>query len=58
MRSEEVLNDFIDYCKTHSHQRFWQALSNWSGYKFIYGSDKVLWGDDITDTYYFEGKNK
>ncbi len=39
MKSEKLLTSFIAYCKENPEQRFWQALRNWSGYAFIYGSD-------------------
>lgn len=39
MKSEELLTSFIAYCKEHPTERFWQALRNWSGYAFIFGSD-------------------
>lgn len=33
--SQSELASFSDYCKAHPHERFWQALCNWSGAKFI-----------------------
>ena len=61
MRNIETLNSFIKYCKEHPHERFWQALRNWSGFHFIYGSNKcsaMEKVDDLKNTFYYEGKNK
>jgi len=38
MKSKKTLDSFVKYCKKNPEERFWQALRNWSGYKFIYGS--------------------
>lgn len=38
MKSKPLLLSFIAYCKAHPHERFWQALRNWSKYNFIFGS--------------------
>lgn len=34
-KNQKKLNSFIDYCRKHPEERFWQALRNWSGYSFI-----------------------
>jgi hypothetical protein len=52
------LQSFTKYCQEHSEERFWQALRNWSGYKFIYGSMKpdnisnIMSDDYLEDTFY------
>ena len=59
-RHTKVLLDFVEYCNAHPTYRFWQALTHWSGHKFILFTDR----DDIVDNlflvdpYYFEGKDK
>lgn len=70
-RNTMVLADFVKYCRDNPELRFWQALRNWSGFIFIYGSnmpeyniefDPTLGKDGhlpfIKDTFYLEGKNK
>lgn len=37
MQSEKLLQDFTKYCNENPEQRFFQALCNWSDYRFIYG---------------------
>lgn len=51
------LKSFIAYYKAHPEQRFWQALRNWSGYAYIYGSmvkleDKLDSLMGLEDTFY------
>jgi hypothetical protein len=53
-----ILNDFIHYCIAHPDERFWQALRNWSEFKFIYANKDTRMNDAGEDTYYFEGKDK
>ncbi len=55
MRSQEALESFTIYCRTHPDQRFWQALANWSRWKFIYGSDLVSFREGDFDTFHLEG---
>jgi len=59
-KSFPVLLDFIYYCHIHPDERFWQALRNWSGFNYIYGSkaDIECINRLINDTFYFEGKDK
>jgi hypothetical protein len=63
-RNEKLLNEFIEYCKSHPDERFWQCLRNWSGQPFILASkDAVFEINDedvsgIRDTFYWEGKEK
>ena len=55
IRSRGPLTSFIRYCVTHPEERFWQALRNWSGYSFIYGSTNQMF-ENMHDTFYIEGK--
>ena len=59
-RNSEVLEDFVNYCKTHPDQRFWQALRNWSEFDFILGSHEKPFQQPFPfqDTFYFEGKSE
>jgi hypothetical protein len=34
----KTLKSFVDYCEKNPELRFYQAITNWSGYNFIYGS--------------------
>lgn len=53
-----VLHSFVQYCEAHSEERFWQALRNWSGKKFIFaGSGEPDNGPDLSDTFYWEKKD-
>ncbi len=54
--NKKTLDSFIDYCKLHPHERFYQALRNWSRFNFIMGFDKLP--DEGIDTFYFEGRDK
>lgn len=55
-----LLKDFVRYCEKNPDLRFWQALVNWSGFHFIYGSKEHFVRNDekLIDTYYIEGKNE
>ena len=65
-RNNEVLQSFVDYCNANPELRFWQALKNWSGYRFIFSSNIPIYelhADEyassnplILDTYNWEGK--
>ena len=65
-RNTAVLADFVRYCQEHPHERFWQALRNWSGYRFILAVGKpdegavMHEGAEIRignyDTFSFEGR--
>lgn len=53
----KVLWNFVKYCLTHPNERFWQALVNWSGYNFIFGSykfnlDEALNDEELEDVFY------
>ena len=54
-RKSAVLRSFIDYCTAHPHERFWQALRNWSCYHFIMAVDGVEYRQ-AHDTFYLEGR--
>lgn len=56
MKNKKLLFSFIWYCLTHRYERFWQALRNWSGYNFIYQSNKYHEADWLIDTFYKEKK--
>jgi hypothetical protein len=51
-KNKEKLASFTAYCEAHPDERFWQALRNWSGYNFIYGSGLPIGG--AADTFYIE----
>lgn len=36
MKSQETLADFTRFCEMHPDLRFWQALRNWAGVRFIF----------------------
>lgn len=57
-KNKKILKEFISYCESHPQERFWQALTNWSGYKFILRSNSSTWRKDglAEDTFYVEGK--
>lgn len=71
MRDEKTKQSFINYLHDDKNQglRFWQALRNWSGFAFIFGSDltppgltnedddahRKLFIQQLTDTFYREG---
>lgn len=51
MKSKELLDSFNKYCNEHKEERFWQALRNWSGYSFIFGTKKdTVWAKDCINT--------
>ena len=39
MKSKEKLDSFMKHCEDNPEQRFWQALRNWAGSKFIFAGD-------------------
>ena len=51
--NKELLDSFVKYCKANPNQRFWQALSNWSPFSFVYGSQKQIENKGLVDLYYF-----
>ena len=54
----DKLMDFYLYCLKHPEERFWQALRNWSGYKYILVTDEESLLDidimQLEDTFYKE----
>jgi hypothetical protein len=63
-RNSEVLESFVAYARARPELRFWQALVNWSGLKFLYASDKCNRFEDSTtiakslrDVYSWEGRD-
>lgn len=55
-RNAATLASFVDYCKKHPDQRFWQALRNWSGYTLIYATNEHPPPERAKDTFYWEGR--
>lgn len=54
MKSEPLLQEFIDYCAKNPELRFWQALRNWSEVDFLCARQL---GEDIKgDTFYWTKK--
>ncbi len=56
--NNKLLESFVAYCKKNPKQRFWQALTNWSGHNFIFVSDAAAHDDHtkLMDVYYREIK--
>ncbi len=55
-RNSEALDSFTSYCMHHPHERFWQALRNWSRFDSIIGENGMK--HDVTesvDTFNIEG---
>jgi hypothetical protein len=54
----KLLKSFSTYCNLHPEQRFYQALTNWSGFNFVYFSLKNVaqetQNNDLIDTYYMD----
>ena len=53
----KTLKSFVNYCLAHPQERFWQALRNWSGYNFIFGSKEYTFKIEeshLEDTFYIE----
>jgi len=53
-KNRKERDSFYEYCFNHCDQRFWQALSNWSGFHIRVSYDKINW----EDPFYFKGRNK
>jgi len=62
-RSAAQLKSFVAYCEAHPQLRFWQALLNWSGFKFIfvaserpiYHNESLIWRvGEVHDPYNWE----
>lgn len=56
MRNKRLLLSFIWYCLTHRHERFWQAMRNWSKASSILKADLDSEGNIVNfqDTFYSE----
>jgi hypothetical protein len=54
----ETLGSLVDYCYEHPELRFWQALRNWAGAKFILVSEECPVFNNQQDTFYWKGKTK
>lgn len=54
-RGIDVGHDFLAYLYAHPHERFWQALRNWSGQNFIIAKDSAD-SRGGHDTFYWHGK--
>lgn len=54
-KNSAVRVSFVEYCKKHPDQRFWQALRNWSGYTIIYATNELP-TKPVKDTFYWEGR--
>ena len=54
MNSVRMAEYFLEYVKKHPEERFWQALRNWSGYAFIYGSYTLVENENLEDTFFIE----
>jgi len=57
-RNSKVLKSFAKYCKEHPEERFWQALRNWSGYKFIFASNVLPVKPEQADTFHWNYHSK
>lgn len=55
---DKTLKSFVDYCLKHPQERFYQALTNWSGYNFIYVSKVQTTDTILEDVFYKEDKNE
>ena len=51
-KQHDTLMEFLEYCRTHPDERFWQALRNWSRYAELLTREQ----DGIRDTFFWEGK--
>jgi hypothetical protein len=50
-----LAEEFLEYCKTHPDQRFWQALCNWSNLPLI---ETVAGDGSREDTWNWKGKGR
>jgi hypothetical protein len=66
-RNSEMLESFVAYCHAYPQLRFWQALLNWSGYKFIFVASErpvhvngsLVWREhEVHDPYNWEVNRK
>lgn len=57
VRSEKTKQEFIKYMEDHPQERFWQCVSNFSGYGYIVASDFPPTAEGQIDTFHIEEKN-
>ena len=62
-KNEEMLKDFVRYCRLNKDERFFQALRNWLGVPYILISNrsprlKGFGRKNCEDTFYLEIKPK
>ena len=50
----DLARELLAYCEAHPDQRFWQALTNWSGMVFVYAVPSL--GSPQNDTWIWKGK--
>lgn len=55
-KAEEKAKSLLKYIQKYPSQRFWQALLNWSGFPYIFTSQKPIGykGQKLEDTFYIE----
>jgi len=53
-KNKKERENFYEYCYNHPNLRFWQALSDWSGFHIRVSYDKINW----KDAFYFKGRDK
>jgi hypothetical protein len=60
MRDQKTKEAFIRFLQDPATKdlRFWQAVRNFSPWNFIYGSDSMLGGTNIVDTFYIEADDE
>lgn len=49
---KKLLASFNAYCAAHPHERFWQALRNWSEANYI----EHVGQNGASDTFYWNGR--
>tara|TARA_R110000772_G_scaffold99174_3_gene198883 strand:- start:11372 stop:11557 length:186 start_codon:yes stop_codon:yes gene_type:complete len=54
-RNQKLLEEFTAHCQMYPNERFWQALTNWSGQNRIMADGRDDF--DPEDTYYWETKD-
>lgn len=52
--AEKKAAEFLTYCQNNPDQRFWQALRNFTGWGFVYVSNRQVDAPDLFDTFYWE----
>lgn len=60
MQSRDLLESFMNYCMDNPSLRFWQALRNWAGVRFILASNATDYSqmrECAEDTFYWETRN-